>query len=155
MIPERINTLAERVKDRITKQWVDQGHSLTGKFEQTITHEVEDNNIIIKGRGYSLFLQYGVRADQIRFPFAKKRIDALTAYAQLRLGLPPDVAKRVAGAIAYKHSKEGMPLPSTVKFSKTGQRTGFITNAKQDIVNFARQEWLKITKDEIYNIIRS
>ena len=155
MTEASINRLAERIKDRVVKQWVDQGHSLTGRFEQTIRHEVEENDIVIYGRGYSLFLQYGVRADQIRFPFAKKRIDALTAYAQLRMGLPPDVAKKVAGAIAHKHSKFGMPSPDSAKFSKSGQRTGFITNAKQDIINFARQEWAAIVKDEMYNIVIS
>lgn len=145
--------LATRIKERIAQEWQAQGHTLTGAFEESLTHEIEEGEnvtIRISGRHYGVYMQYGVKAEEIKYPFARKRIDALTNYVMLRMGLPEKMAKQVAGAIAYKHSKEGMPLPSSVRFSTTGKRIGFVSDARPDIVDMARQEILKIVKQEIY-----
>lgn len=153
MYNNSLNILADRIKKRIAQEWRAQGHNLTGAFESSLSHEVvqgETTVLNIKGKHYGAFMQVGVRADQIRFPFARKRIEALTNYAMLRMGLDFRIAKRVAGAIAYRHSKEGMPLPGTRRFSSTGKRIGFVTDSIADIRQFAKDEFIKITKEKIY-----
>jgi hypothetical protein len=154
MISERtIKALGEGVKARIIQEWQAQGHSLTGAFERSLTYKHEGNTIEWRGKYYGKFIEQGVTPQQIRFPFAKKRLEALKNYCMLRLNMPEAMAKKVAGAIAYKHSREGMPLPSTARFSKTGKRTGFIQDSKIDIVKLARFEFIKIIKAEIYDTI--
>jgi hypothetical protein len=45
------------------------------------------------------------------------------------MGKSDKEAKGIAFAIASKHKKEGMPTKGSVRFSKTGKRTGFIEQA--------------------------
>ena len=95
-----IKTLGEGVKARIIQEWKAQGHSMNGAFEKSITYEAEGNTITWGGKYYGRFIEYGVNPEDIKYKFAKKRINALQKYAEIKLGLPTDTAKSVAYAIA-------------------------------------------------------
>jgi len=129
----------------IADEWTAQGHDLTEKFREGMRATVDgDDDKIIKiidttGSGYGKILDDGVKATQIKSPFAPPRIKGLTEYTKLRMGASDKDAISIAYAIAYKHSKEGMPLPSSKKYSKTGQRTKFVDAAKKKIDEIVKE----------------
>ena len=86
--------IESKLKELIADEWVKQGHNLTGAFEAGIQSRRTDigGDIVIEildttERGYGKILDDGVRAEQIRHPYAPARIKGLTNYAELRLGL--------------------------------------------------------------------
>ncbi len=146
--------LAGEVMDLIRDEWDKQGHDLTGTFKESMRYEVreEANSTVIRffdgtKRGYGIYLNVGVKASEIKYPYARARIRGLTNYAELRMGLEGKEAVSVAYAIATKHAKEGMPLPSSVKYSQTGKRTEFV-QALDDQIR-------KITKEYVIEFINS
>lgn len=134
------SAIESRLKELIADEWIKQGHNLTGAFEAAIQSRRTDegNTITIEildttERGYGKILDDGVRAEQILHPYAPARIKGLTNYAELRLGLSGKQAISTAYAIATKHKQEGMPLPSSCRFSVTGKRTQFVADATKEI----------------------
>jgi hypothetical protein len=85
------------------------------------------NQVSIFGNYYWTFLDKGVKASQIKYPRAKARINALIEWLGRKGVAGSDtVIKGIAYAIAYTHSKQGMPTKNG-KFDKS--RINFIDKA--------------------------
>lgn len=141
-----IADIATEILYTIAEEWKAQGHDLTGDFIKSLRFEITNGDTIkVYGNHYGAILDAGVTPDQIKYPFAKKRIEGLTDYAKIRLGASDKDAISIAFAIATKHAREGMPLPSSKRFSKTGKRTGFIEDAEKKfkpiIENIIKNSW--------------
>lgn len=145
-----IDLLAKNIIERIRSEWQAQGHTLTGAAERSLRYEADKTHITIFGVHYMGYIETGVKPADIRYPYAKKRLAGLTLYGMLRLGLPERLAKRFAGAVATLHKRFGAPLPTTVKFSKTGKRTGYIASSIDDIKRIVTESGKQIIKTEIY-----
>jgi hypothetical protein len=143
--------LAGEVMNLIRDEWDKQGHDLTGTFKESMRYEVKEeaNSTVIRfidgtERGYGIYLNIGVKPEEIRYPYAPARIKGLTNYAELRMGLEGKEAVSVAYAIATKHAKEGLPLPSTRKYSSTGSRTQFVQDVEGQIRETAKRYIIEI-----------
>ena len=133
--------IAKSIIKEIADEWQAQGHDLTGKFREGMSYKVTTTGSITKieifdttDSGYGKILDSGVKAENIPFyPGSGRKsseyINGLTRYAKLRMGASDKDAISIAFAIAHKHKKEGMPLPSTSQYSKTGRRTKFVDDA--------------------------
>jgi hypothetical protein len=138
---KQLTAIAEAVVELIQLEWAAQGHRLTGAFEEKITFDFlkEGTDTIINfrdttDRRYGKIINAGVRPENIRYPFARARIEGLTNYAKLRMGASDKDAVSIAFAIATKHKDKGMPHPDTVaKYSTTGKRTQFVEDATRDL----------------------
>lgn len=129
-------TLQEEMKSQIEAQ----GHRLTGKLINSVGFEVKRTAGGYRGElyleDYGLILDSGVKANRI--PFGRstgrkvsKYIQGLIDYFKKR-GLPDREATGAAFATARVQSREGMPTRASFRFSKTGERTGFISRTVQN-----------------------
>lgn len=85
------------------------------------------SNISISGNYYWTFLDKGVKASQIKYPRARARINALVEWLGRKGVAGSDsVIRGIAYAIAYTHSKQGMPTRNG-RFDKS--RTNFVDKA--------------------------
>ena len=127
--------IGDEIIKYIGDEWQAQGHDLTGKFKDSLKYKINRGEDFVEldviGEHYGGIINEGVTADQIKYPFAKARILGLTNYAKLRMGASDKDAVSIAFAIATKHAREGMPLPSSRRYSKTGERTKFIEAAEK------------------------
>jgi len=130
--------IAEQIKEAIADEWQAQGHDLTGKFREGMTYQIKntaDSTFIFildnTDSSYGKIINEGVKAEQILYPYARKRIAGLTMFAKLRMGASDKDAVSIAYAIATKHAQEGMPTPASKRFSKTGNRTHFVEDANK------------------------
>lgn len=131
---EFLKTIGEKVNKLLIEEWELQGHKMNeSKFERELEAEVysEGNTKGVRGLGvgYARFVNQGVSKSQIKYPYAKARIEGLTKYVLNRMGIGGAQGVSIAFAIANKHKKEGMPTDSSKKYSKTGKRTEFIEEA--------------------------
>ena len=137
-------TISTIVIDAIRAEWVAQGHSLTGAFEQSLKAVVTQGDSIliqiVTDKEYGIIINEGVKPSEIKHPYAKARIAGLTEYAKRRMGASDKDAVSIAFAIATKHKEEGMPLPSTSSFSKTGQRTKYLEAVDEKIRDILKEE---------------
>ena len=158
---QQLDNIAHSVIDLIAREWEAQGHNLSGKFmdsgmEYTVEQQGNDYTIRVfdvTGRGYGKILDEGVQASQIKYPYARARILGLTLYGMARLGLPEEEAVRFAFAVATKHKREGMPLPDTVRFSRTGKRTAFVADATVGIQEVVRRELGQFIKQAVQEAV--
>jgi hypothetical protein len=134
------NQIAQILIDAIQKEFILQGHRLTGKLNASIESIVKITasgaNILILMNDYGIIQNRGVGASRIPYnPNVRtgnktsKYIQGLQNFARLRFGVTPKQALSIAFAIAKKHAKEGMPTKASSRFSKTGRRTGAIDEA--------------------------
>ena len=127
--------IGDEIIKYIGEEWQAQGHDLTGKFKDSLKYKINRGEDFVEldviGEHYGGIINEGVTADQIKYPFAKARILGLTNYAKLRMGASDKDAISIAFAIATKHARDGMPLPSSRRYSKTGERTKFIEAAEK------------------------
>lgn len=121
--------IGEAVNKEIVKQMDEQGHRMTGSFEQSL--EVMADVLSVSGIGntYGIYLNIGVKANQIRYPYAPARIEGLTRFVEHRMGLSGNEAVGVAYAIATTHAREGMPTSGSYSYSNNGKRTDMIDDA--------------------------
>lgn len=138
--------IAQEVTALIVSEWIAQGHQMTGEFAERLRHEVRQGNgwaeiDIIDGteRGYGKILEYGVKPDRIRHPYARARIEGLTRFVELRGIAQGRLAVSIAYAIATTHTREGMPTAASVRFSKTGKRTEYVRDAEKDFFEVIRR----------------
>jgi hypothetical protein len=61
--------------------------------------------------------------------------------------LPEKLARRVAGAIAYKHSQEGMPTKKSQQFSSTGKRIQYAEDGMKEITPILQELFFKIVRN--------
>lgn len=130
------------VINAVTVQWKLQGHNLTGKFIRSLEAKaskiVNGIRIDVFMEDYGLITNRGVSASRIPFqPGSGKRsskyIEGLTEYAVARFRVSRQVAERIAFAIASKHRQEGMPTRNSRRFSRTGRRTEFLEDARDEM----------------------
>ena len=104
-------------------------NSISYKITQTADSIITDFYL----NNYGNIVDFGVRANRIpyrRGSGAKKSkyIDGLINYFQSNV-LSDAESKRAAFATANVHKQDGMPTKASSRFSRTGERTGFITDA--------------------------
>lgn len=129
MRAETLNKVGQILDDAIIEQFALQGHKMTGAFEASLQRRNGVNDIECQAVNYGNFVNLGVRADQIRYPFAKARIDGLQNFVKHRITQDDKLSRHIAYAIAAKHAKVGMPTPESARFSQNGKRTDFIDDA--------------------------
>jgi hypothetical protein len=122
---------------------------MTGAFEASLEVLTEKSSVSGIGELYGIFLNLGVKAEQIKHPFARARIAGLTRFAQIRMGVDEKAATGIAYAIATTHAREGMPTQGSYKYSKNGKRTDMIDDAIEE----AEPEIIGILFNEFVNVI--
>lgn len=129
--------LGKYLNEQIIKEWIAQGHSLTGKFEETLEYveKREGNRFIIEGWGkdYAKYVENFTPASRIPFKPGSGRkhskfIEGLQRYAKLRFKLNEKNALSAAFAMAKVMKKYGKSTPGSKKYSKTGERHNFVDN---------------------------
>lgn len=137
-----LEQIANLALQAIAIEWKAQGHNLTGKAVQELETRIieQGDTIVIEGYvlDYMANLNAGVTADRIPYSPGSgagrsKYIEGLTNYVQRRMGKGRKEAESIAFAIASRHKREGMPTKNSIRFSKTGRRTGFIEIALDGI----------------------
>lgn len=132
---EIIEIISDLIKQDISTKLKEQGHNNTGSLLNSINYKITQtaDSIITDFymNNYGNIVDFGVRANRIpyrRGSGAKKSkyIDGLINYFQSK-GLSDAESKRAVFATANVHIQEGMPTKASSRFSKTGERTGFIT----------------------------
>ncbi len=130
--------LADYLRQKIIDNYIAQGHRMTGTFAETLDvvlrHELIEKIIEGSGEYYAIFLDQGVNRGRIPFNPSSGAgrsmyIEGLKAFAEIKMGLSGKEALGAAFAIAHTQKKEGMPTIGSYKYSKTGMRTRFITDA--------------------------
>tara|TARA_R110000772_G_C13262141_1_gene435487 strand:- start:143 stop:664 length:522 start_codon:yes stop_codon:yes gene_type:complete len=128
------------VIDFIKAEFVAQGHSNTGKLEDSLTWKLEGDKINIYGVNYAKWVDSGRQKEATPIP-----IDALAKWVEQRgIASGDDEIMKVAYAIQAKIFKEGSPTVNSFKFSKNGRRDKFIT--------FAISENEKAIFNKIYEV---
>ncbi len=134
-----LDNLEAILRKELLKSWRDQGHYIDGSIVDTadfvIKETVNKLSFLVYMFPYGGYIESGVSAANVPFSGThrgsgggrkSKYIQALIRYAKKRMSLPDAKAKSVAFAIAHKQKKEGMPTRGSYKYSKTGERTGWI-----------------------------
>jgi len=160
-----VTKIADLLVDLIKKEWVAQGHHLTGKFENSLETKIIKSSDSIKfqvidgtDEGYGKILDNGVPAENIPYTPGRGRggtskyIQGLINYAKLRMGAADKDAVSIAFAIANKHAKEGMPTRASSKYSSTGKRTKFVADADVKIREVLKDELFKDINKNVNNI---
>ncbi len=130
--------LESYIKELLMREWVDQGHFMDGRVVNEMELKISETVSGFEAAGmmfpYASYMEYGVEASRIPFSGRSGRggksryIEALTSYVQRRMAITDlKEAKSVAFAIAHTHKKEGMPSLRSKEYSKTGKRTGWVT----------------------------
>lgn len=150
------NTFADIVREvmndlraKLRKSQDDQGHTLTGKLRDSIDYEMNAGSSSISAKmymeDYGVYVEFGVQSNRVPFSGRSGRggtsqyIQGLVSFFELR-GLSGREALGAAFATAHVHAREGMPTRASSRYSKTGERTGFIKTVIES-------ETDKITKD--------
>ena len=120
--------IAKIINDEMVKVLEQQDHKFKGHLINSIK---DDNNIVVTetedavtvemyGASHWKYMHYGVTPEQIKYPFAKKRIFALTNWVQVKKNLTLGEAMQKAYAIAAYHSIHGMPNPKATSTDFVG-----------------------------------
>lgn len=131
-LDEIINALMFDLRGKLRASQDDQGHTLTGKLRDSIDYTVTKGNGSITAKmemlNYGVFVEFGVPASSI--PKRGERGYMGMVYAMIRFferkGLGGREAVGAAHATVHVWGREGMPTRASSRFSKTGERTGFI-----------------------------
>ncbi len=164
----KIKALAKRVEAKVIQEFKAQGHSINGYFESQMKYVIKvlTDQIIIQefAPKYAPFVNKGVKAGKIPYNPNKrtgakssKYIEGLIAFVKARGMAQGKEAKSIAFAIAAKQKKEGMSTNRSKRFSKTGQRQGFIDEglkkAERDILTLVTKFFKESINNEITNFI--
>ena len=140
MLETLANQIANILIIAIRKEFILQGHRLTGRINASIEKIVKITasgaNILILMNDYGIIQNRGVKAARIPYnpnqrsgKKTSKYITGLQNFARLRFGVGAKEALNIAFAIARKQARQGMPTKASFRFSKTGKRTGAINTA--------------------------
>jgi hypothetical protein len=150
----RTDRIATHIIEVIADEWIKQGHDMDGTAISKLFHTVEEYGAetIIKiwdgtSRGYMGILDKGVRANKIPYTPGERRADKSEYIKGLirffkhpsRGGLSDEEAVSAAFATAAKHKKEGMPTQDSRRFSTTGKRIHFVSDATRNIMKQVEQ----------------
>ena len=134
-----IERLENILDEALLNEWEAQGHSITGAVVKEIEYRIVQtiNEVILSGHMpfYGNIITKGVKADKIPYSGrtgrggVSKYIQGLQKFAQLRMGLDEKKSLGVVFAIANTQKKSGMPTPGSYRYSSTGKRTEWISDA--------------------------
>lgn len=131
--------LAENGKHQLINSFQEQGHTLTGSFEKSLRYEIKEDGetvtITYFGNSYGMIVNNGIPPQNIPYTRGSGAKTSLFIKKLRDYGVKRGIAKPLsfAFAVANKAKKEGIPLQSSSRFSKTGKRTNFIQVAKERI----------------------
>lgn len=139
-----------------------QGHVNTGKLLNSIDFKIQnilDNTVsTFFFEEYGFIVDNGVSADRIPysgrtgFGGRSKYIEGLMKYFRSK-GFNNKKAKSLAFATANVHKREGMPTRGSYKYSSTGQRTGFVQIAFDNVEVKINDTILRSLENKIQNIV--
>jgi len=153
---KELNDIGEKGLELIRDEWDKQGHDLSGEFKRSLYFEMEVGETIkyrfLDGteRNYGAILNRGVTADAINAKGAwnKARMKGLMNYVEQRMGITDErIKRRIAGAIAYRHSKEGMPTRASKVHSSTGKRIQYAQDGMKEITPILQELFFKIVEN--------
>ena len=124
---QTLKLVGEKAVEDLRKELDDQGHTLTGALDKSITADVEGDGLDILAEGYMKYVNDGFPAKSAsmkQFPFVVK-------YWQQR-ALGEEEAKRAAAATIHKWMKEGMPTGTSMAHSRNERRTKAIREALEN-----------------------
>lgn len=127
---EILKEVANVLNKSLVRELRDQGHYLTGSLERSINTSyrildtAKNSELLGFALDYAQDLETGVKAGG----FGKSHVQELFKYFLLR-GLNQIAAMEAAVLTNRRHIKEGMPTKASSRFSKTGERKKFISNA--------------------------
>jgi hypothetical protein len=137
-------SLKSLVKNALVFNLQQQGHTFTGKLEQSIRVEINyesgDLNIEVYMESYGLIVDSGIKPQNIPFGDRPRGsaetsdfIQGLYRFVAGKLGIGTDEALNVAFMIARAQKREGNPTQGSLKYSKTGSRTEFIQTSLNEL----------------------
>lgn len=115
------------VKSELITQLHEQGHSLTGALEASITAKAKGELIDASAFSYLHKLNEGVRPEDIKVN--AQALAEMTRYVELRMGYRGKKASQVAYLILRKQKQEGMPTSGSYAYSRTGERLNSLDNS--------------------------
>lgn len=134
------------INDEIKTSFAQQGHTLTGAWENSIYAEANGDEVVGLAKTYGLIVDYGVTADRIPYDGnggnggnggVSKYIQGLYNFWKLRKpGLTDKEALSLAFATAKVQKKEGMSTWASRDYSENKKRQKFIEDA---IINTEEQ----------------
>jgi len=120
--------MSKMINQFLIKEWADQGHYLTGTFNQTLEAKIETTQRTYKLDGYAVdyakIVDEGIPANKIKSSEEAKLVN----YFVLK-GFGRADAERIAHLTMRKWKREGMPTQASKRFSKTGSRLHFVEAA--------------------------
>lgn len=142
-LQKTIKQALELVRIEIITELIAQGHYATGELAKSVEVILSEANDEIHAEIYILerylYVEYVTRNIPFggnhkplrnRAPIKSKYIQALIKFFEQKGASNP---KSAAFATAYTQRKEGRPTRRSYQFSRTGSRTGFLSNALSDI----------------------
>ena len=160
--------VGDYITEKIRERSREQGHTLTGKFEAGLGYVIQrtPEKVSIIGTdeaGVAKFLD--VYTPPGRIPFSpgsgagrSRFIDGLTDYAEKRFGLSGKEAVSAAFAMAHTMRREGKSTINAHRYSKTGKRTGVITDVLQEneeaIIGLIKEAVGEMINVQITNLLK-
>jgi hypothetical protein len=142
-IKQSLEKVMRVLQHRLQKKLEAQGHYNTGRLSKSLEYEVVFENGAFVGRmggeDYGLALEFGIRPEKIPYSPGRGRggrsqyIQGLVKFWQGK-GLNDREALSAAFATANVHKREGVPTRASYQFSRTGTRTGFITEVLNESI---------------------
>ncbi len=138
--------LGEEINTKMVDQFALQGHKMTGAFEESLEVLPDDTGVTGMGNTYGIYVNIGVKASEIKYPYARARINGLANFVKFRMGIDGKEGVSIAYAIATKHKQEGMPTQGSYQYSNNGKRTDFIDDAIEqvDVAEILFQEFVSV-----------
>lgn len=134
LTPAQDNIIRSYISTCLLKEWVTEGHYLTGKMIEELEYRVQSDitrwMMEVWGYGYGAIQEKGVKAGRIPFGHGKRGdsslyIKGLIDYVERRMGIMAGSKESlsVVFAIANKQKKVGMQIRTR------GQGSGWFTKA--------------------------
>lgn len=114
------------VRAELVNQLYQQGHTLTGALEASISANIKGEELEGTAYAYLHKLSEGVLSTYIKID-AQSRAE-MTRYVQLRMGYTGKKAERVAYLILRAQQREGMPTDGSYAYTRNGERLNSIPN---------------------------
>lgn len=115
-----------------------QGHNLTGATSNSWFVDIRKSSDVIEFRVFiskvAVIQHYGIKKENIPYGGSLGTggrsiyIQKLKEYGQKRKGLNDKESLQFAFAVAKIHKREGMQTENSKRYSRTGERKGFLNN---------------------------
>jgi len=142
--------VGELINSKLVEQLAEQGHRMTGALESSLEVITDNNGVSGVGEKYGIFVNLGVKAEQMKHPFARARVAGLTRFAKFRMGANDKDAESIAKAIIGAWIRDGgMPTQNSYQYSNNGKRTDSI----DDAIELSEPEIIDILFNEFTSVI--